>query len=88
MAWAIKSTESFIIALKEYKKNKLLLDALDKKFIRLKEDPHSVGGMLSGKLHGLQSTRLIRRFRLLFRLDEPNSIVYLIAIDHRSSAYD
>lgn len=84
----IERTESFIHALKEHKKNAELLHALENKLKRLQEDPNSVGGKLSGELHGWQSTRLIRKFRLLFKIEEKTKTVILGAIDHRQDAYD
>ena len=60
---------------------------LDKKIKRLKEDPEAVGGNLSGNLHGKKSTRLIRKFRLIFSIDSNLKIVYLVALDHRGKAY-
>ncbi|HLC84179.1 MAG TPA: hypothetical protein VJH22_00105 [Candidatus Nanoarchaeia archaeon] len=71
-----------------HKKNGALLDALDKKIQRLQINPEAVGGMLGGVLHGWHSTRLIRKFRLLFKIDSVNQVVDLGAIDHRDTAYD
>jgi len=88
MTWTVERTDAFLEALKAHKKNQELLNALDKKIQRLRDDLTSVGGMLSGKLHGWQSTRLIRKFRLLFKIDEKSMIVFLGAIDHRDTAYD
>jgi len=88
MTWQVERTDAFLVALKDHKKNAELLRALDKKIQRLKEDPHSIGGKLSGELHGWQSTRLVRKFRLLFKIDEAQKKVFLGAIDHRDTAYD
>lgn len=88
MTWTVERTNAFLEALKEHKKNQELLNALDKKITRLQDDPTTVGGRLSGKLHGWQSTRLIRKFRLLFKVDEESKRVFLGAIDHRDTAYD
>ena len=88
MEWSIERTDTLIQALKEHRKNAELLHALENKIKRLKEDPTSVGGMLCGPLHGLQSTRLVRKFRLLFKIDENLKTVYLVTIDHRKDAYD
>jgi hypothetical protein len=52
MTWTVERTDTFLEALKEHKKNQELLNALDKKIVRLQEDPTTVGGRLSGKLHG------------------------------------
>ena len=87
MPWSIERTETFLQALKEHKKNAELLRALEKKIQHLQEDPRSVGGMLSGQLHGWRSTRLVRKFRLLFKIDETTQTVHLGAIDHRKDVY-
>jgi mRNA-degrading endonuclease RelE of RelBE toxin-antitoxin system len=47
-----------------------------------------MGGWLSGDLHGKKSTRLSRKYRLIFTLDELEHVVYLNWIDHRKTAYD
>ncbi len=88
MSWTLERTDTFLEALKEHKKNTELLAALDKKMQRLAQDPHSVGGKLAGVLHGWQSTRLMRKFRLLFKIQEDTKTVYLGAIDHRKEAYE
>ncbi len=88
MVWSIERTDSFLDALKEFKKNSDLINALEKKLKRLEEDPLSVGGFLSGKLHGWHSTRLVGKFRLLFKVDKDRKVVFLGAIDHRSSVYE
>jgi len=59
MPWKIIRTDTFLRVFKKYKKNKEFVDALDKKIQRLREDPNSVGGYLSGRLHGYKSTRLL-----------------------------
>jgi mRNA-degrading endonuclease RelE of RelBE toxin-antitoxin system len=87
MNWTVERTDAFLDALKVHRKNSELLQALDKKITRLKTDPRSVGGMLSGELHGWHSTRLIKNFRLLFKIDEHSKKVHLGAIDHRKEAY-
>lgn len=88
MSWIPERTDAFLEALKSHKKNAELLHALDKKIQRLKEDPFSVGGLLSGELHGWHSTRLVRKYRLLFKIDEASKKVFLGAIDHRGSVYN
>ncbi|MAF35232.1 hypothetical protein CMO91_05290 [Candidatus Woesearchaeota archaeon] len=85
--WDVHRTDTFLQTLKEHKKNAALLAVLDKKILRLIKDPHAVGGELSGKLHGWRSTRLVRKYRLLFKIDETAHRVTLGAIDHRESAY-
>jgi addiction module RelE/StbE family toxin len=86
--WVIKTTETFQRYLKEHKKNRQLLNEMDKKILRLKEDPEIVGGELSGRLHGKRSTRLAKKYRLIFSIDKENGIVYLEALDHREDIYN
>ncbi|HLC67185.1 MAG TPA: type II toxin-antitoxin system RelE/ParE family toxin [Candidatus Nanoarchaeia archaeon] len=87
MPWVIKRTDTFLKHLKELKNHHELIHALDAKIQRLNVDPEAVGGMLSGTLHGKRSTRLVASYRLIFQVDQPNSIVYLVAVDHRSVVY-
>jgi len=58
MAWTVKRTETFLESLKTIRKNKKVLEELDKKIKRLRDDPTHVGGWLSGELHGKKSTRI------------------------------
>ena len=88
MTWAVKRTDTFLDSLKAIRKNKEALAELDNKLNRLREDPLHVGGWLSGALHGKKSTRISRKYRLIFTPDEAGKIVYLNWIDHRKSAYD
>ncbi|MEK6857465.1 MAG: type II toxin-antitoxin system RelE/ParE family toxin [Nanoarchaeota archaeon] len=88
MNWIVERADSFLKDLSKYRKNSELLNALDNKIKRLEIDPENVGGMLSGRLHGKQSTRLIRKFRLIFQINESERKVYLVAIDHRKDVYE
>ena len=88
MVWRVIRTERFSKEFKKYEKNAEFVHALDKKIKRLQEDPHTVGGYLSGNLHGYKATRLIRKFRILFRISEEERAVYLVAIDHRGHDYE
>lgn len=85
--WIIKRTDTFLKHIKKHKNNKELLNELDKKIKRLKEDPNVIGGMLSGSLHGYRSTRLTGKFRLIFKIDEEGQTVFLVALDHRGKVY-
>ena len=87
MPWAVKRTDTFVHFLKPLRHNHQLLDALDKKIKHLEEDPIALGGELAGALHGKRSTRLIRKFRLIFSINEEEKVVYLEAIDHRGKIY-
>ncbi len=87
MSWIVKRTDVFLKYLKKHKNNHELLLELDKKIKRLKEDPNIVGGDLAGNLYGHKSTRLVKKFRLVFSIDDENEVVYLEAIDHRKDIY-
>lgn len=86
--WEIKRTDTFLKYLRKYKHNYELLRELDKKIERLKDDPLAVGGELAGPLHGKRSTRLSRKFRLIFSIRPEQGIVYLEALDHREEVYN
>ncbi|MDO9098113.1 MAG: hypothetical protein Q7U60_08330 [Candidatus Methanoperedens sp.] len=88
MTWEVKRTATFLESLRTIRKNKEALFELDKKIKRLQEDPLHLGGWLSGELHGKKSTRILRKYRLIFTLNETEKVVYLNWIDHRKSAYD
>jgi mRNA-degrading endonuclease RelE of RelBE toxin-antitoxin system len=47
----------------------------------------NVGGWLSGELQGKKSTRIAKRYRLIFTPDEMQKVVYLNWIDHREHVY-
>jgi mRNA-degrading endonuclease RelE of RelBE toxin-antitoxin system len=87
MTWVVKRTDTFIDSLRDIRKNKEAIEELDKKLKRLREDPLHVGGWLSGELHGKKSTRISRKYRLIFTPDEMEQVVYLNWIDHRKDAY-
>ncbi|MDI6654617.1 MAG: type II toxin-antitoxin system RelE/ParE family toxin [Candidatus Hydrothermarchaeota archaeon] len=87
MTWMVKRTDTFLVSLKALRKNKRALEELDKKIKRLQEDPLHVGGWLSGGLHGKKSTRIAKRYRLIFTPDETSRAVYLNWIDHREHVY-
>ena len=86
MSYSLVSTDTFSKILKKHKNNNVLLEEPDKKLNKLKINPEEVGGMLSGKLHGYKSTRLAKKFRLIFKIEENK--VFLIALDHRGRVYD
>ena len=87
MNYEIVVTDTLSKEFRKYEKDGEFVNALDKKVERLKENPNNVGGFLSGKLHGYKSTRIIRKFRLIFKIVERERKVNLCAIDHRKSAY-
>lgn len=87
MLWKIIATKIFSKEFKKYKKNGNFVDALEKKIQRLKKNPVNIGGYLSGRLHGYKSTRIIRKLRLIFKIDEDRCSVSLVGIDHRKFNY-
>jgi len=86
MGWSVIRTHRFSEEFRKFEKNKEFVDALDKKIKRLEEDPN-IGGFLAGNLHGYKSFRLLKNFRILYRVDEAENKVYLVAIDHRKYDY-
>jgi mRNA-degrading endonuclease RelE of RelBE toxin-antitoxin system len=87
MAWKIVRTDTFLESFASVRSDKKVIDELGKKIARLSEDPLNLGGWLSGSLHGKKSTRIARRYRLIFSPDEREHVVYLIAIDRREHVY-
>ena len=75
MVWELKRTDTFLRNLREQKNNHQVLQELDDKLKRLREDPIAIGGELGGKLHGKKSTRIATKFRLIFQIDFDNHIV-------------
>ena len=88
MPWKIIITETFSKTFKKYNKKEEFLNAIDKKLQRIKENPHDTGGNLSGKLHSYKSTRIMKRLRLIFRINEKEHSVFIIGIDHRKFDYE
>ncbi len=88
MCWEVEFTLKFKKSISKCRTEKEFLQALDKKIVRLKEDPLLVGKRLCGEMHGFWSTRIVSKFRLIFRIDETNKTVFLEAIDHRKDVYE
>ena len=86
MSYEVVFTDGFSKTIKKHKHNTELLEELEKKLVRLKENPQEVGGLLKGKLHGYHSTRLAKKFRVIFQIEETQ--VILIALNHRSKVYE
>ena len=84
--WRVIRTDRFSEEFRKLERDRQFVDALDKKIKRL-EDPN-IGGYLSGKLHGYKSIRLLKNYRIIYRLDENEKKVYLVAIDHRKYDYE
>ena len=88
MVWVIQRTDTFLESFAVVRNNKRVIAELGKKLARLQEDPLHVGGWLSGSLHGKKSTRIAKRYRLVFQPDEREKVVYLVLIDHREHVYE
>jgi mRNA-degrading endonuclease RelE of RelBE toxin-antitoxin system len=87
MIWTLVRTDTFLESLRTLRQNKEFLAELQKRLIRLQEDPLHTGGWLSGSLKGKKSTRIFGKYRLIFTPIELEHIVYLNLIDHRSQVY-
>ncbi|MBI2110288.1 type II toxin-antitoxin system mRNA interferase toxin, RelE/StbE family [Candidatus Woesearchaeota archaeon] len=88
MTWEIKVTDTFSKEFKKHKKDGEFVKALEAKLDRLKENPENVGGYLSGRLHGYKSTRIVGKYRLVFKIVREDNSVKLMAIDHRKFDYE
>ncbi len=74
--------------LKKVRKVNELFIELDKKIQKLKEEPLSIGKQLHGELYPSLSTRVYKKYRLIFQIDARNKRVFLEAIDHRKEVYE
>ena len=54
--------------------------------IRILETKPDIGKPLKGKFKGLLSLR-IGDYRMIYRIDKKKTVIYIIAINHRKSAY-
>tara|TARA_Y100000310_G_scaffold234391_1_gene237330 strand:+ start:276 stop:554 length:279 start_codon:yes stop_codon:yes gene_type:complete len=86
MSWKIVSTDTFSKEFKKHKKDGELINALDNKIRKLKQNPY-FGDRLSGNLHGYFSTRIVKNFRLIYKIVKDKDEVWLSAIDHRKHGY-
>lgn len=86
--WAIELTPEFKKTIKKHNKEKDFLQAFSKKITKLQEDPFSLGKELHGDLHGLSSTRILGKFRLVFKVDASNKRIVLFDVDHRKDVYE
>ena len=80
-------TDTFSKEFRKRKKDGNFCKALEGKIKKLKENPEFVGKYLAGVLKGKKSTRILDKFRLVFRVDVDNSVVYLLGVDHRKYSY-
>ncbi len=87
MKWKIISTKTFSQEFKKYKRDKEFVKTLNKKIKRLQENSEIIGGYLSGKLHGYKSTRIVKNFKLIFKITYNKKEVFLSAIDHKKFDY-
>ncbi len=88
MEWKVVSTETFSRQFQKHKKEGDFIKSLNNKIKRLQENPENVGGYLSGKLAGYKSTRILKKFRLIFKIINEKQEVHLMAIDHRKFDYE
>jgi len=61
MVWTVKRTDTFLETFARVRSYKKIIAELGKKIQRLCEDPITVGGWLSGSLHGKKSTRIKKK---------------------------
>jgi len=85
--YEVCATATFAKSLRQHRRNAALVREVDRKLSRLQVAPEQVGGALAGKLHGYRSTRVLRKFRLIFSIDVDARRVLLHALNHRKDAY-
>ena len=56
-------------------------------FIKIAEHP-LIGKKLSGKLKGINSARVTRRYRVLYMIRHPEKQVIVLDLKHRKDAYE
>lgn len=84
--WKIKATREFEKRLKDLtKKDKPLKGRITKSIEKLRDHPYS-GKPLSYSLSGLRSLR-VGKYRVIYKIDEKNKIIWLISIGHRKEIY-
>lgn len=88
MIWKVISSDSFAKEFKKFKNDGKFVKVVAGKIERLKENPNGVGGYLTGRLYGYKSTRIVKNFRLIFKIDKEKGVVVLSAIDKRKFNYE
>ena len=69
MNWEITRTDTYLMDLKRFRKVIELLHELDKKIQKRREGPETIGKQLHGELHASRSTRLYKKYGLIFEID-------------------
>ncbi|MBI5358960.1 MAG: type II toxin-antitoxin system mRNA interferase toxin, RelE/StbE family [Planctomycetes bacterium] len=58
----------------------------ERSFLNLSGNPYT-GKKLSGKLSGLYSIRITRRYRAIYRIDTVKHIIWVLEVSHRKEIY-
>lgn len=58
----------------------------EKSLLKISGNPH-LGKKLRGKLQGLYSTRITRKFRVIYQILSDRHIVFILDISHRKESY-
>ena len=81
----IKVTNEFKRNIKKYKKEKSLIEKVEKQIKKISENPE-IGQFLTGDKKG-QRKIYITPFRLLYYYHKNSETIYLIDFDHRDIIY-
>ena len=72
MSWKVIATEIFSREFKKHKRERErdseFIKALNNKIKRFQENPENIGGYLAGNLHSYKSTRIVSKYRLIFKI--------------------
>ena len=85
--YRLRYTNLFEKRIKSLGKNKALLGELGKKIEKLQSDPF-FGKPLRYRLAGYRSLRVKGKYRLIYKINEAEKEVTLVAFGHRRAVYD
>ncbi len=85
--YKVSRTNLFEKKIKEFKKDKELVEELTKKIEKLLSDPF-MGKPLQHHLSNYMSIRVRGKYRLIYKLNENEREVILAAFGHRKTIYD
>lgn len=84
--YEIVYTKTFLDTIKNFRKDKQLMQILFKRIARLRKEPR--GKLLKGRLKNYRSIRIKGVYRLVFKVDERKKRIFLIAFAHRKIIYE
>ncbi len=85
--YKVSRTNLFEKKVKEFRKDKELVEELAKKIEKLLSDPFT-GKPLQHHLSNYRSVRVRGKYRLIYKINENDKEIILVAFGHRKSVYD